>query len=427
MAKEVEGHRGELIGLVCSLVRAPSENPPGDQTEVMGAVEDYLRKNGLPFEAPFLRPDRKNIIARVGASGAPRSLILYGHTDVVPAGRTELWSFPPFVGDVKDGWIRGRGAVDMKAGTGACLFVAALFHRLEVPLGGLLVLHANPDEEDYIPEEKLLYKLLEDGRLRGTACIMAEPSGLQSIGVGDKGDLWLRLRTQGRSAHGSSPMLGDSAVDTALEAIRRLKKMVEGRATPPAEVEPIMSASRAAARARAKAMGLGERAAAAGRTVDHTTVNVGRIRGGTMINMVPEECEVEVAMCIPPGVSSAALARRIAQGLAGMAEVKVLTESEPNFTRPDDPVVKSVQRASRVVLGRAAKPVYFPATSDAQVFRPRGIPTLFYGPGDLGLAHALDERVSVEETVATAKILALATLDYLGTSEGDTGRDLHAP
>ncbi len=421
----VEGSRDELLKLACAMVRTPSENPPGDQTQVMGVVEDYLHTNGIAYDAPYLHPDRRNILARIGGDGS-KSLILYGHTDTVPVGNPALWSFPPFVGDIHDGRIRGRGAVDMKAGTAACLFVTVLLAHLEIPLAGRLILHANPDEEDFLPEDKLLYKLLEDGRLRATACIMAEPSGLGNIGVADKGDLWLRLRSRGHSTHGSSPMLGDSAVEACLEAVRRLGTMAKAAVAVPPELQPLLPASRASARARAKAMGLGGRAAAAAAAVDHTTVNVGRIKGGSMINIVPEECEVEVALCVPPGISLCDLEARIKEAVVGLAEVEMMTATEPNFSPPDDPIVGSVQRSSNAVLGRPGKPVIFPATSDAHAFRPRGIATLFYGPGDLGLAHALDERVSVEETVAAAKILALAAVDYLASSKGDPGRGLQA-
>ncbi len=412
--RAVDGSSEDLVDLVRSLIRAHSENPPGNQRAIMAIVKEHLKAQGIPFEAISLQPDRENIIARVGPAQGARSLALYGHTDVVPAGDPKRWSFPPFAGDVKEGWIQGRGAADMKAGTGAALFVAALLHRLDVPLGGPLLFHANPDEEDFVTEEKLLYRLIDDGRLRCTACIMGEPSGLGEIGIGDKGDLWLRIRCRGRAAHGSSPMLGDSAVEACLRALRRLKRAVGGQVRLPAQIQPVVADSRAAAGARARMLGQPRQAAAASRALDRVTINVGRIQGGTMINVVPDECEADVALCIPAGVSPAILAEQIKVELAAMAEVEVLAITEPNFTRPDDPVVSSVQRASREVLGTTAKPIHDIATSDAHAFRLRGIPTLLYGPGDSGLAHAVDERVSVKETVATAKIFALAALDYLG-------------
>jgi succinyl-diaminopimelate desuccinylase len=416
LVRSVEESQEELVGLVCDLIKAPSENPPGDQREVMGVIKDYLKAQGIPYEAPYLKPTQENILATVGPTDGPRSLILYGHTDTVPVGKPDLWSFPAFAGDVRDGFIRGRGATDMKAGTACCLLLTSLFHRLEIPLGGPLTFHANPDEENYLLDEKLLCRLLDEGRLRGTACIMAEPGGLGNIFVGDKGDLWVRLTARGRPAHGSCPMLGDSALEAALEAVDRIQRLVRGTVAMPEELLPLLPPSRRAARARAIGMGLPERASLAGRSLDRTTVTLGRITAGTMANVVPEACEAELALCVPPGASSTRLAEDIRQAVKGLTEVEVTALSEPNYTDPRDPVVASVAWASRRVLGRAAKPLLCPGTTDGQIFRPRGIPTLFYGPSDQGLAHARDERVSAEETVIAAKVLGLATLHYLGTS-----------
>lgn len=413
----VDRAREEVLQLSGALIRAPSENPPCDQSRVMEVVTEYLKLQGIAFQAPYLNPQRKNVVARLESGGGPRSLVLYGHTDTVPVGDERLWSFPPFVGDVRDGWLRGRGAVDMKAGLAASLVAGAILHRLDVPLQGTLILHANPDEEDYIVEEKLLYSLIDEGPLKASACIMAEPSGLDHIGVADKGDLWLRVRTKGRSTHGSSPFLGESAIEKALRAVELMRQVVRGPPGVPTPLRPILAQSKVAARERAKLMGLGSRAVSqASGSIEGTTVNLGRITGGTMVNMVPEFCEVEVALCVGLGFSSAELHKEIRAKLAGLAEVEVLAESEPNFTPPDDPIVSAVSAATKTVLGREAKPVIFPATSDAQVFRPRGIPTLFYGPGDLAMAHALDERISADDVVEATKVFAVAALEYLGVS-----------
>ena len=109
---EVRRRRQELYDLCASLIRIPSENPPGDTTALVAFVTDYLTARGLKPQIHEPKPGMPNLIAMLGTGR--RNLVLSGHLDEFPAG--DGWTFPPFAGTLADGKIMGRGAGDMKAG-----------------------------------------------------------------------------------------------------------------------------------------------------------------------------------------------------------------------------------------------------------------------------------------------------------------------
>lgn len=147
---EIDTHADELIGLASDLIRTPSENPPGDCTDVARVIEEYLVDHGVPAEIHDAGEGRVNVLSHLRSEHPredARHLVLSGHHDVVPVGDPSGWSFPPFSGDVVDGYLRGRGASDMKAGLAGVIFTHALLHRLGVPLAGDVSLASVCDEE----------------------------------------------------------------------------------------------------------------------------------------------------------------------------------------------------------------------------------------------------------------------------------------
>src|SRR5881628_1512838 len=140
---EIRRRRQELYELAASLVRIPSENPPGDTTEIASFIKRYLEERGLAPRVYEPKSGLPNIVATLGA-GRP-NLVLSGHLDEFPAG--EGWTVPPFAGLLSDGKIVGRGAGDMKAGLAVALFVVTLLREHAVDLRGRLTLAFASDEE----------------------------------------------------------------------------------------------------------------------------------------------------------------------------------------------------------------------------------------------------------------------------------------
>jgi hypothetical protein len=126
----VDERKQELLELCAGLIRIPSENPPGEMEEVTGFICNYLKSFGIEHQIVRPEADKPNIVADMG-NGKGKTLLMNGHSDVVPAGDRSKWNFDPFCGEITPLQILGRGTSDMKAGLGALLFVMGLLGSVE--------------------------------------------------------------------------------------------------------------------------------------------------------------------------------------------------------------------------------------------------------------------------------------------------------
>ncbi len=421
---EIDSHTEELIDLASALIRTPSENPPGDCTAVAGVIKGYLDDQAIPSELHDAGNGRINVVAHHAAheggsasTGEAHHLVLSGHHDVVPIGDASRWSFPPFAGDIVDGYLRGRGASDMKAGLAGAIFAYALLARLGVPLAGDLSLASVADEEAGGPLGADW--VLENGLLEGaTAAIIAEPSERTHPTIGQKGSNWFRVTIEGRPGHGSlQPLHGTSANLLAARAIIALQKLWLMTPHPDADVVPLIEHSKIYAEEReGYAPGIGA-------VFEHVTINVGTVMGGSATNVVADRCVIEFDTRVPIGLSRAEVLERVREILE-IEEIEATVEplgfcSEPNFTLPSEPIVSTLVTTIQDLVGPDVETsgVLQWASSDARTFRSHGIPVLQYGPAELATIHGFDERVKVDNIILAAKTYALTALDYLGTTE----------
>lgn len=411
---EVEKRQNELVDLVSGLIQRPNENPPGDSGPITQFIADYLAKRGIDSQLLVAPGEHHNLIARIGEAGKGKSLILCGHHDVVPAGDRARWSFDPFGGEVRDGYIHGRGTSDMKAGLGGVIFAFALLKECGVSLPGELILAA-VDEEETGGRFGASW-VLDQGYLKGSACLIAEPSNKTAPTIGQKGSAWFRLTLKGRSGHGSlAPIEGESAILKAARATVALQKLHQMEVTIPEELREVVATSKAYLRRTRKNPATAE-------MMDHVSINVGVIQGGTKTNIVADECVMEVDVRVPFGLTPETVDARVKELLheAGLEEDRDYTvepigfRGVPNYTVPSEPVVQAVLHAIEAVRGEKAIGVLQWASSDARQFRRHGIPVLQYGPAELTTIHGLDEKVQVADVVASAKVYVLAILEYLG-------------
>jgi succinyl-diaminopimelate desuccinylase len=409
----VDERADELLGLAGDLIRIPSENPPGEAGEIGGFIARYLAERGLATSTHDAGDGQLNVVARAPrpAGSADRHLVLCGHADVVPVGDRSRWDFDPFAGDVVDGYIRGRGASDMKAGLAGILFVAGLLAEHKVPLGGELTVLSVPDEETGgvagVPW------VLDQGIIQGaTAAVIAEPSGPANPTIGQKGSCQFEVHLTGEPGHGSlAPMSGQSAIVTATRAIEALQGLFEMRPEPlPADLREAVAVSKRYVATREQ----GEFGAA----FDHATINIGTIAGGTAINVVADRCVFTVDSRVPFGLTRdgvLAQARRLLDEAGIQAEfVERGSRSEANWTPPTDPIVATLVGAVTDVVDPDAYGVLQWATSDARWFRRAGVPVLQYGPAYLPSIHGFNERAPVEQVINAAKVYALTAVRYLG-------------
>jgi acetylornithine deacetylase/succinyl-diaminopimelate desuccinylase-like protein len=214
--KEVEE---EVTELLSSLIRINTTNPPGNETAEAKYIAQYLSKEGFKTEIIESAPGRGSVITRLKGTGEKSSLLLLSHLDVVPANAQE-WTVDPFSGIVKDGYVYGRGALDIKSLTATEVVVVKLLKKNNIQLKGDLVLAATADEEKGGEEgagyvlrnhrEKIWcpYVLNEGGGL----AIPAKKGYVFPVQTAEKGILWLKIHAKGTPGHGSMPNMADNAV-----------------------------------------------------------------------------------------------------------------------------------------------------------------------------------------------------------------------
>ncbi|MGC9179088.1 MAG: M20 family metallopeptidase [Vulcanisaeta sp.] len=406
--------RSEIPNLVSRLIQIPSVNPPGFTINVADFIRDWLNEHGFTSEFREYAKDKPNVIARVGRNKPV--LILNGHMDVVPPGDDSKWTYSPFSGRIVEDRVYGRGATDMKGGLAVIMTVfAELASIIEKQGSGTLIFSATADEET--GGHPGVEALVRDNVLTGDAAIIAEPSGSSRYYIGEKGLCQVKLVTRGRPAHGSLPVLGENAIMKLVRAINKAEELVSefnsGIKLPSELVEAIKNSAEVYLEA-AKASGLNLTLSDFERVVGTVSFNPGVINGGSKINMVPDYAELELDMRIPPGVSPNQVINHLRSGLSGIADVEVLDTSESNYTSPSEGIVRLVREGIERVLGTVPKPIIVTGATDGRYLRARGIPTVVYGPGELALAHAYNEYVTVNDLLKTHDVMVYAVKRFFG-------------
>ena len=300
--KLVDQRRGELLEICSDLIRIPSVDEAGIE-EILQYACTFLDKLNISYEV--LRPagDVPCIAAELGADTG-KTGILNGHNDVVSPGDVSRWSYDPFCGAITDTQVLGRGASDMKCGTGVLLFLLKLIVEENLRPRGKVRLHLVHDEER--GGEQGSKWLAEHGYADGADfCIVTEPTSSDYIEVGQKSRARLRLRTHGKPVNGSIiNYVGESAIHNMIRVLSRVKALsqLEGEIRPQ-DREVIANSKQVICRA----MGLTD----VGDAVDHINVNVLRVDGGSGSTMTSETCEAVVALGVPCFLSREQVHRRL--------------------------------------------------------------------------------------------------------------------
>jgi len=356
--------RNRVLSLAQSLIRANSENPPGHEREVASILRGHLESFGLLCKVVG-SSERPSLIFSTGED-LDGNLLLHGHMDTVPAGARESWEFEPFGAELVGDRLYGRGACDMK-GPLAALAETMILHSEEKHSKPLIMLATSDEETTCGGAEEVVKSGLLDSIKFG---VCAEPTSLNIL-VGEKGLLWLRIVAQGKSAHGSTPELGENAIElcmSALETLLREHYSFEQN----------------------EQLGV-------------PTINLGRIEGGSKINIVPEDCEAEIDMRLVMGQDSKEIVGRMGslltqQGLEDRVRIETIRSKPTVLTPKDSEIVAATQEAVERVTG--AKPSLGTATfgTDCSVLQPKaGIMNVICGPGSIKMAHQPDEHIDVNQ------------------------------
>lgn len=405
--KEIDGRRDALARLCADSLRVPAENPPGDTTAITDHYTAVLKRAGLAVERFEPRPGTVSLVStQPGRAEHPR-FVFNGHLDHFPSDDPKLWSFPPYGGEVRDGKILGRGSCDMRGGLTASLFSCLLIHEHRVPLKGPLTLMMVADEETggALGTGHVLETRPE---LAGDACMIGEPESPAGLRLGEKGKCQFRLVAEGDSRHGGLGD-GDDVIIRVGAALQEARKIVELPDRAPADLLPVLDAMSEYSRSEYDQ----------GRQwlYRRPSMSAGVIRGGIKVNIVPRRCEVEVDCRIPFGIApeeiKADVERRLAAAGLGSVRFEYMTPLfTASYTAPDHPLVGMARANATAATGKEPRLTVTNAGTDARYFRPRGVPSLIFGPRPHGLA-APDEYITVDDLVAVTKVHLGTAIDVL--------------
>ncbi len=364
------------VALASRLIRFDTVNPPGNETPCAAFLGDVLAEAGFRVAYHELAPGRASLVAALG-DGSGKPLCLTGHLDVVPLGNAP-WSFAPFLGEVRDGRLWGRGASDMKSGI-AALTVAAVAERHRLRAGPGVVLVFTAGEETGCEGSA---HLAAAGALgEAGAVVVAEPTANRPL-LGHKGVLWFKVRTTGVTAHASTPEQGRNAIYAAARAVTRLEEYAFD-----VPCHPVMGAP---------------------------SLNVGTIYGGLNVNSVPDACEIGVDVRSVPGIDHAALLDRLRERLGPEAEITATIDAGPVWSEPEHPWLAQVFAAVAATTGMP------PRIEAANLFTDAGYlvpayghpPAVILGPGEPTMAHKTDEWCAVDNIHQAVEIYRSIIRDW---------------
>ena len=289
----IDEESDKLVALLSNLIRIPSDNPPGSTRDIASFVQAYLEDWRIESKLYEANEGNVNVVASWG-KGSPH-LILNGHLDQFPAETGEKWSTSPYSGEVKEGLIWGRGAGDMKGGLASLIYCFCLTHKLGLP--GKVTLTCTSDEETG-GRWGALWLLDNVPGLLGDSVLNGEPSG-GTVRIGEKGMVTFNVKTSGKPAHGSfAGYAGENAIMKMVRLLPEIESFREIKANLSPE-EDILTEELA----KGYTAQFGHEALDLAKVLRHVTVNVGVIKGGTKVNIVPARCEAEVDMRVPIGVT----------------------------------------------------------------------------------------------------------------------------
>jgi acetylornithine deacetylase/succinyl-diaminopimelate desuccinylase-like protein len=414
----------EATSLLSDYIRVDTVNPPGNESRACEWLAPILDREGVAYRLYDPGDNRTTLVATLAGTGSRgRPLLLLNHTDVVPFER-EHWSFEPLGGEVRDGYVLGRGASDMK-GMGVIELMVFLLHkRLNLPLARDLVFMAVADEEagsafgvEFLAREhpELLecdYVINEGGS--GTTEVFGVRRPVFSIGVAEKGPFWLRLSATGRPGHGSVPH-DDNAADRLVRALQRIVEW-ERPLMPSVEVMEYFRQLQQGGVLREPITGeLLQRLAAEHpriHSVQTNSISLTTLHAGVKHNVIPASASATLDVRLVPGYDPD---RFLAELRGVIDDEKILIEEVFRSSTPPSPLDTELYSViTRSVKSAVEDAVVVPGVStgftDSRVFRRLGIPAygfvpVLLDPEDVGRAHGNDERLSVENLRLGMQIL----------------------
>jgi succinyl-diaminopimelate desuccinylase len=410
----------ELIQLTQDLVRIPSvrRETGGNEKEVAYFVARLMEEIGLDVVIEDVEPNSPNVIGVLQGDGEGPCLMFECHTDVVTEGDISEWKYGPFDGRCVGNRIYGRGACDTKGNLAAALKAVQAISQSRIPFKGKILLGILVDEEGMMGGVK---HFIRQGWAKGVnAAIICEPVE-NRLCITQKGAMRVELVTTGKMSHGAMPLTGLNPVPPMVSILDRIRRLEEE------EIETL-----------GKDPYLGYPSIT-------PTVLQAPLKGEPQLNVVPYQCRALIDIRTIPGQSHEVLKSHLeyivreeeravrsglesgslkeirenleeglSKGLSFQAKLDVFEDRPWTITSREEPIVQTFAKAIREVTGK--DPVYdgVPGATDGTFLSAWAkIPIVTFGAGKWTIPHQKDEWVSVDDLCLTAKVYALAAMEFL--------------
>lgn len=413
VSEAVDARRDEAVRLLQALVRVPSVT--GGEGAVQDVVEEAFRGRGLVVDrweatpeetAPYLDhvgeqetySGRPNVVGTRSGEGGGQSLLLNAHVDTVAPGDPAAWTRSPS-GELAGDIFYGRGSCDMKGGLVTHLLALDALDDAGIRLRGDVKVAATVGEEN--GGLGALSTVLRGHR--ADAALITEPTRLALVPA-QGGSLVFRLTVRGRSAHAAVRDEGVSALEKFVPVFEELMAMERERNA--TLRHPLYD-------------GIGNK----------VPINIGLVRAGNWASTVPESLVAEGRVGLIPGEEVEPFKEQVLERIRAVADRDPwLREHSPEVewfggqfapaeVAPDAPICSAVARAHERVTGERPSVKGVPYGADMRLFiRFGGMPCIMYGAGDVNVAHAPDEHISVPDLLTATKTVALLLARWCGAT-----------
>jgi acetylornithine deacetylase len=411
----IDQNREKAIKFLQKMISIPSVT--GDEAAIQAFVSDYMTGIGLDVDMwetnweelkkhPGYRPvergyeGRPNIVATLKGTGGGRSLLLNGHTDVIPVGNGEGWSDEPWSATIKDGRIYGRGSADMKSGVASHIMAVEFLKAVSADLKGDVYINVVIDEE--VSGHGTLDTVIRG--YKADAGISGETSdlGVQPACIGR---IWFEIAIEGKAAGVQNRYEGISGIELGYKIVAAVQELEDHRvATVKHPLYP--------------------------NALDSLPCLVGSFSAGTYPSAFPATCTLKGSIGTVPGEDHEGVKQSLVDHIARAAEKDEWMKDHPPTVRfvgfdaqaseisQDHPIVGLVADKFREVTGREPIISGRQGAADTRFLNEYGdTPTVIFGPGSTAVMHSNDEYVSVEDYITAIKVMALCIYDWCGQAK----------
>jgi acetylornithine deacetylase/succinyl-diaminopimelate desuccinylase-like protein len=422
-----ESEISEVVQNLSRLIRAQTINPPGNELPAILLVKEILDAHGVPSDMYSIvesAPNRVNLVARLRGDGSLRPLLLSGHVDVVPV-EGERWTHDPFGGEVINGEVWGRGALDMKGFLAMYLQAFLMLFREKPPLKRDIILAAIADEEaGFDHGSKFLveqHRELIDAEYAftevGAMTVYFGSTRLYPIQVAEKSICWLKMSATGSPGHASIPH-ADNAVLHLAQALERIRRaghlpvhicptfrgmmMAAGTQLPglarllPAALQTPILVSLAINQLKGQARNILK-------ALTTNTVTPTILQAGSKVNVIPSRAEAALDCRLIPGQTPHDVIRELKAVTGEGVDFEVVFSTVGTAFPIDTPLYRLMERETRKMdPAGLVVPMLMTGATDASQYQKAGMIVYGFTPGILtneysmmGMAHGHDERIPI--------------------------------